>query len=201
MMRIYLANKQRRYSGKNVEFVATGAIPENASVDIPKEEDGGIAPGYASFLVDKKWVVKPGDYSVRSSTSSLIHISEIVVSGEDKHGAPTCRKAGNIWWIKKNTRLHISAVPNIPELLRAEFAEPKAFVVMAEMVLGGSKVQGDVRFEAWLKQGEFKLQSTSGFTESGNYVIRSERLNQGLERIHANFRVEFNTLEFNVIQP
>jgi len=112
----------------------------------------------------------------------------------------TCNKVGNIWWLDKGTAFTIVGTPTVPDALQTEFVEAKPFVLMAEQVIDGSKTQKDVRFKATLKHDEFKLESVSGYAESGNYIIRAARLNEGLERIEAPFRVEFDTIEFDVLQ-
>lgn len=50
----------------------------------------------------------------------------------------------------------------------------------------------DVRF--------IEINSSSGFPQTGNYMLTAERLNAALERVEAPFRIAGETLEFDIIR-
>ena len=129
-----------------------------------------------------------------------INVPDISVVGISTSPSSQCKKIGEIWWLDKATGFRATGMPVIPDAIKPLFANETAFVLMAEKVIDGDTPQGDVRFKATLKDDGFTLQSTAGFAESGNYIIRAKRLNEGLNRIKAPFKVDFKTIEFDVLQ-
>ena len=129
-----------------------------------------------------------------------INVPDISVVGISTSPSSQCKKIGEIWWLDKATGFRATGTPVIPDAIKSLFASATPFVLMAEKVIDGTNIQGDIRFEATIGVAEFKLESAAGFAESGNYVIRARRLNEGLERIGAPFRVDFETIEFDVLQ-
>ncbi|OHU87823.1 MULTISPECIES: hypothetical protein [Pseudoalteromonas] len=98
---------------------------------------------------------------------------------------------GNIWWLPKGERFILRA--NVSELADTQL------MVMVERVINAEQPIDDIRFVAEIVDGVFTMQGC--FELSGNYLITPSRLNAGLERIGAPFRLAFSALEFDAYMP
>lgn len=101
--------------------------------------------------------------------------------------SPNAKKIGNIWWLPKDEPFTITA--------NAEGLPDGGLMVMVERVINATQPVDDIRFVANIQNGQITMQGK--FEQSGNYIITAERLNAGLERIGAPFRLAFETLEFD----
>ncbi|WP_157592823.1 hypothetical protein [Pseudoalteromonas citrea] len=101
--------------------------------------------------------------------------------------SPNAQLIGNIWWLPKDESFTITA--------NAEGLPDGGLMVMVERVINATQPVDDIRFVANIKDGVVTMQGK--FEQSGNYIITAERLNAGLERIGAPFRLAFDTLEFD----
>ncbi|MBQ4844939.1 hypothetical protein [Pseudoalteromonas sp. MMG005] len=121
-------------------------------------------------------------YIDRSISSELIiQLSNITVT------SPNAQLIGNIWWLPKDEPFTITA--------NAEGLPDGGLMVMVERVINATQPVDDIRFVANIKEGIVTMQGK--FEQSGNYIITAKRLNAGLERIEAPFRLAFDTLEFD----
>ncbi|MCG7545425.1 hypothetical protein MHM93_14685 [Pseudoalteromonas sp. MM17-2] len=128
------------------------------------------------------------DHDVSSYLSMLagkkipsIDVTNIGVTGTDVELG-----AGGIWWVKEKTQFNLTA--------NAELQDSSLMVII-EKVVNGREVIGDIRVKATITGGRITIQGR--FDESGNYILRASRLNQGLEEIGAPFRLSFATVEFD----
>tara|TARA_Y100000034_G_scaffold122881_1_gene168900 strand:+ start:3102 stop:3650 length:549 start_codon:yes stop_codon:yes gene_type:complete len=81
-------------------------------------------------------------------------------------------------------------------VLTANVALPDSqMMIMVERIVDASTPVDDVRFIANISEGILTINGV--FEKSGNYVISAERLNRGLSRIGALFRLEFESVEFD----
>ncbi|PHI38323.1 hypothetical protein CBQ28_04365 [Pseudoalteromonas sp. GCY] len=113
-------------------------------------------------------------------------IPNIQLSGISVNSA-NARLIGKIWWVPKTEAFTITATANgLPN---------GGLMVMVERVLNGYQPIDDIRFVATIENGQVTMQGK--FEQSGNYIITAKRLNKGLERIGAPFRLEFETMEFD----
>lgn len=101
--------------------------------------------------------------------------------------SPNAQLIGNIWWLPKDEPFTITA--------NAEGLPDSSLMVMVERVINATQPVDDIRFVANIKDGIVSMQGK--FEQSGNYIITAERLNAGLERINAPFRLDFETMEFD----
>lgn len=104
---------------------------------------------------------------------------------------------GDIFWLNQGDPFRIEADLSMPtgfESLNSNM------VIMAERVIDGSTVVDDERFMASIANSQLVVEGSAGFEVSGNYFISPDRLNRGLERISAPFRVSFSPIEFDVIR-
>ncbi|MBE0367636.1 hypothetical protein [Pseudoalteromonas aurantia] len=101
--------------------------------------------------------------------------------------SPNAKLIGNIWWLPKDEPFTITAnATGLPD---------GGLMVMVERVINATQPVDDIRFVANIKDGIVTMQGK--FEQSGNYIITAKRLNAGLERIEAPFRLAFDTLEFD----
>jgi len=194
-MNIYIADSHGFFS-HSANHTPGGELPPRSSFDKPMDEEEGKKPR----LIHGAWELQTYPLNDTLVPRAVLPTIPCIKVGDIQVTGPECEKAGDIWWINKETAFTVLGTPEIPESIKSSFTAPTPFVLMAELVIDGSDTQKDVRFKATLEEGKFKLISASGFKESGNYIIRAERLNEGLERIEAPFRVEFETIEFDVLQ-
>ena len=101
--------------------------------------------------------------------------------------SPSAEKIGNIWWLPKDEPFTITA--------NAEDLPDGGLMVMVERVINATQPVDDIRFVATIQNGQIIMQGK--FEQSGNYIITAARLNAGLERINAPFRLDFETMEFD----
>ena len=94
--------------------------------------------------------------------------------------------AGGIWWLPTNEQFTLSANVALPD---------SEMMIIIERVVNGSDVINDIRTKAVIANGVVTINAS--FSESGNYQITAERLNQGLEVIDAEFRLAFDKVEFD----
>jgi hypothetical protein len=121
-------------------------------------------------------------YIDRSISSELIiQLSNTTVTSSN------AKKIGAIWWLPKDEPFTITA--------NAEGLPDSELMVMVERVINATQPVDDIRFVATIQNGQITMQGK--FEQSGNYIITAERLNTGLERIGAPFRLAFETLEFD----
>ncbi|MBD1582806.1 hypothetical protein [Pseudoalteromonas sp. S16_S37] len=106
-------------------------------------------------------------------------------------GSTNARLIGKIWWVPQYEQFTITA--------QAEGLPNGGLMVMVERVINASTPVDDVRFQALIKDGQVTM--TGKFELSGNYIITANRLNAGLERIGAPFRLSFETMEFDAYVP
>ncbi|MBQ4864475.1 hypothetical protein J8L98_22545 [Pseudoalteromonas sp. MMG013] len=121
-------------------------------------------------------------YIDRSISSELvIQLSNTTVT------SPNAKLIGNIWWLPKDESFTITAnATGLPD---------GGLMVMVERVINATQPVDDIRFVANIKDGIVTMQGK--FEQSGNYIITAKRLNAGLERIEAPFRLAFEPLEFD----
>ena len=104
---------------------------------------------------------------------------------------------GDIYWLNQSVGFELTADLDIPTEL-GELATD--MIIMAERVVDGFTPVDDHRFLGNINGGQLTISSQSGFGETGNYLILAARLNRGLERIGAPFRVAFDPIEFDVVR-
>lgn len=109
----------------------------------------------------------------------IISLSNVSIQGAEK--------VGEIHWLGLHSQFLMTGDLNLPD---------SQFVMMAERVLDGSKKIDDVRFKATVKNNAVEV--SGAFDVSGNYLITAERMNKGLSRINAPFRLSFDDIEFDI---
>ncbi|ASD67641.1 hypothetical protein [Pseudoalteromonas piscicida] len=116
--------------------------------------------------------------------------AEIILS-DVALASSSARLIGNIWWVAKNDKCLVTAsVTGLPDI---------EIMIMIERVVNATQPVEDIRFIANVENGTFTL--ALEFDISGNYLLSAERVNRGLERIGAPFRLIFETMEFDVYLP
>jgi hypothetical protein len=100
---------------------------------------------------------------------------------------PAAELNGSIYWIAKDAPVIITAYCPLPD---------GNLMVMVERVIDGSNTVDDIRTKAVIVGGVMTMNFV--FETSGNYIFRKSRLNEGLERIGAEFNLNFDDVEFDV---
>jgi hypothetical protein len=93
---------------------------------------------------------------------------------------------GEIYWIPVGTAWALTAGVALPD---------GQMMVMVERVVDATQAIDDIRFIASIANGQLTINGV--FDKSGNYVITPERINRGLARINAPFRLAFDKIEFD----
>ncbi|BBN81945.1 hypothetical protein PA25_19300 [Pseudoalteromonas sp. A25] len=105
--------------------------------------------------------------------------------------SPHAHLVGKIWWVPKLESFTLTA--------NAEGLEDTQIMIMVERVINATQPVDDIRFVAKVENGALSM--IGNFEQSGNYFITAERLNAGLERIDAPFRLSFEPMEFDAYVP
>lgn len=128
--------------------------------------------------------------------AEVAELAEVKLTDIILKGAAT-RQVGDIHWTKVASEFTLTA-----KLTSAEKGTPlpddlknSELMVMCERVVDGQMAVDDMRFIASIKNGKVSLQGQ--FVHSGNYIINDERINRGLARIGASFRLVFDNIEFD----
>ena len=100
---------------------------------------------------------------------------------------PAAELNGSIYWIAKDAPAVITADCPLPD---------GKLMVMVERVIDGSNTVDDIRTKAVIISGVITMSFV--FETSGNYIFRKSRLNEGLDRIGAEFNLNFDDVEFDV---
>ncbi|NOU49513.1 hypothetical protein HG263_02985 [Pseudoalteromonas sp. JBTF-M23] len=118
-------------------------------------------------------------------------LTDVTVTGE------AARLVGDIHWVKVGTEFTLTA-----DLQAADEEAPlpdslndTELMLMCERVVDGQLPVDDMRYIATIKDAKVLL--SGQFVNSGNYTISAARVNRGLARIGADFRLEFETVEFD----
>jgi hypothetical protein len=167
---IYKYDETLKYISSEEKEIPFGEmIPPNSTLSSPFP----IPEGKEAFFdkLTEGWVYK--DPSV-----ATIPVTNVVVSGANK--------VGDIWWVQVGSTWTLTADVTLPN---------GQMMVMLERIVDGLQPVDDVRFIASITSG--KLTISGKFDQSGNYTISKERLNRGLERIKAPFRLDFALVEFD----
>ena len=104
--------------------------------------------------------------------------------------ATTAKEVGNIIWIEENDPFTLTST--------CEGLPDGQIMMMIEKVIDGNQPQDDIRLIVDVKDSNITVKGR--FTSTGNYIITQERMNRGLERINAPFRLSFDKIEFDVYQ-
>ncbi|TMP46403.1 hypothetical protein CWB96_12995 [Pseudoalteromonas citrea] len=129
----------------------------------------------------------PSDYDVNKYINSQNTELLSIALTNTTVTSPSAQLIGNIWWLPKDEPFTITA--------NAEGLPDGGLMVMVERVINATQPVDDIRFVANIQNGQITMQGK--FEQSGNYIITAERLNAGLERIGAPFRLAFDTLELD----
>ncbi|CAH9057669.1 hypothetical protein PSECIP111854_02044 [Pseudoalteromonas sp. CIP111854] len=118
-------------------------------------------------------------------------LTDVAVTGE------AARLVGDIHWVKVGTEFVLTAnlLLSDEEASLPESLQNCELMLMCERVVDGKLPIDDMRYIASIQDGKVTLNGQ--FVDSGNYVISEERVNRGLERINAPFRLTFDTVEFD----
>ena len=100
---------------------------------------------------------------------------------------PAADLNGSIYWIAKDAPVVITADCPLPD---------GELMVMVERVIDGTNTVDDIRTKAVISGGVMTMSFV--FETSGNYVFRASRLNEGLDRIGAEYHLGFDDVEFDV---
>ena len=100
---------------------------------------------------------------------------------------PAAELKGAIYWIRKDEPIVIAADCLLPD---------GKLMVMVERVIDGKTTVDDIRAKATILNGVMTM--TFIFDTSGNYIFRESRINEGLDRIGAEFHLNFDDVEFDV---
>lgn len=117
------------------------------------------------------------------SIESLNNKPKYLLKNLEVQGA---QKQGDIFWATKGSVVTITGECDLPD---------DDIIVMVEQVVDMSTVVNDVRGIATIRDGVLSLSIV--FDRTGNWLLRPERLNRGLDRIGKPFNFIFNTLEFD----
>lgn len=109
----------------------------------------------------------------------IIEISNVSVVGAGK-------SASGIWWVPVGQRWELVGDVSLPD---------GEFMIMIERVVDAVTSVGDDRLIASILDGRLSLPGR--FDISGNYVLDMDRINRGLERTSAPFRLYFEKVEFD----
>lgn len=151
-------------------FVDVGeSIPTNSTTVPPFPIPAGKVAKYNLVI---------GQWEYIDPSTVTIPVTNVLVSGVNK--------VGDIWWVQVGSTWTLTADVPMPD---------GQMMVMMERVVDGRQSVDDVRFIATITSG--KLTIAGKFDQSGNYTISKERLNRGLERIKAPFRLDFTLVEFD----
>lgn len=112
----------------------------------------------------------------------VVPANNVVVFGQ------TLQLRGDIYWVDVGHIVTIEADVALPD---------GEMNVMFDRVVTGDNVIADLRRTIFIRNGRLSLRVT--FKQSGNYVLSAERLNEGLSKINAPFRVAFKRLEFDAV--
>lgn len=120
--------------------------------------------------------------------SNVKQLSNITCFGEG------VKKVGKIWWIPTNQVYTLTANADLPD---------SQMMVMIEKVVrddsGKYQTVSDTRVIANIVEGVITIKGQ--FKQSGNYRIKTERLNMGLKEINAPFTLSFELIEFDAYEP
>ena len=94
--------------------------------------------------------------------------------------------AGNIWWIPQGETFTLTGDVSLPDA---------DMMIIIERVASGNTVIDDLRAKASIVNGVVTINAV--FTQSGNYRITADRLNEGLRAINADFELAFDKIEFD----
>ena len=100
---------------------------------------------------------------------------------------PAAELNGSIYWIAKDAPVVITADCQLPD---------GELMVMVERVIDASNTVDAIRTKAVIAGGVMTMSFV--FEASGNYIFRKSRLNEGLNRIGAEFNLNFDNVEFDV---
>lgn len=102
----------------------------------------------------------------------IIPVTNIQITG------PKTRLVGNIYWTELNSEITLTAACDMPD---------GELMAMIEKVVNADQVVDDKRSILTIQNNVATM--TRVFKDEGNYLMTESRLNEGLERIHAPFRV------------
>jgi hypothetical protein len=142
---------------------------------------------YDVSLIGKKWdgekfvdvLPSDGDGGEQPSGYPVFNVGNVDVV--------PARKVGDIWWVSNKANFEIKGNIPLPD---------GEVMVMMERVVDGMQRVDDVRLIATITDGNISIKGRIEGT--GNYVLEASRLNRGLERINAPYRLSFETIEFDV---
>lgn len=102
-------------------------------------------------------------------------------------------KQGEIWWIPKSTVFTLTANVALPN--------SKMMVMIEQVVRDESGVYQTVNDMRVIADIANQIVTIKGqFEKSGNYRIKAERLNMGLDEINAPFNLTFDLIEFDAYE-
>ncbi|QTH70937.1 hypothetical protein [Pseudoalteromonas xiamenensis] len=119
----------------------------------------------------------------------VVSLGQIAISDEANTGLVE-KGLGDITWLPINLPFSMKTT--------AEGLPDGRLMLMVERVVDGSKAVDDIRLLADIKEGQVTMKGV--FKVSGNYLLRASRVNEGLERIGAPFRLDFKTVEFDAYE-
>ncbi|WMN59272.1 hypothetical protein NI389_13790 [Pseudoalteromonas xiamenensis] len=172
---------------ENRQFVGSKFIAESEkliqSTDVPPPELGENE--VAVYAGNGRWIKR------ENTTQKIVTVKLTKPEVQSLTIDDTIRVGlGGIVWLPINQPFSIKTTAvGIPD---------SQLMVMIERVVDGSKAVDDVRVLAEIKDGKVTIDGV--FKVSGNYLLRASRLNEGLERIKAPFRLMFDTVEFDAYE-
>ncbi|WP_462173827.1 hypothetical protein [Pseudoalteromonas xiamenensis] len=172
---------------ENRLFVGSQFIAESEkliqSTDVPPPELGENE--VAVYAGNGRWIKR------ENTTQKIVTFKLTKLEVQSLTTDDTIRVGlGGIVWLPINQPFSIKTT--------AEGIPDSQLMVMVERVVDGSKAVDDIRLLADIKDGQVTMKGV--FKVSGNYLLRASRVNEGLERIGAPFRLDFKTVEFDAYE-
>ncbi len=134
---------------------------------------------------DAKYDRVGGGYLRKSEASStpVFYLTDIQFSGDGVY------VDGKFVDVPVGQPFNISAKTNLPN---------GSLTMIAERVINGSQVMGDSRLKVQVIDGVAKCGGK--FNLSGNYLLRQERQNAGLQARQKPFSVEFSAIDIDAYE-
>ena len=119
-------------------------------------------------------------YSAPVAALPVVPITLVVIGNATLTGA--------IYWAAKGDVITFAAAATLPD--------SELMLIIEKAVSAGSKVVNDTRAVVDISNGV--LTTSFAFTETGNWFVTAERINQGLKYIGMPLELSFDTIEFDI---
>lgn len=174
---------------KHFTVTGTGSYPDHHSLFSTLEDvtHKGVRYYYCDYNGTKSlgvWDVEDYESTLVPKEKPLVTLDNVQIEGAELNGS--------IYWVEKGKVITVTA--DYTSVI--DFGQGLTMMAMIEKVVSVTTTTEDIRTKATLKDNVMTM--TFYFETSGNYLLKQDRLNQGLDIVGAPFNLSFTDVEFDV---